>query len=207
VSNVAEEKNIAEEQAKQATDHPDQTENKQTEETIETVFAESEGVEDAQNSTESELEAAKSKIAELEAKLEEADNRYLRLQADFENFRRRSRLDLEASQKYRAQSLVTDLLPVIDNFERGLNLEADNEQAKSLLQGMEMVYRSLLDALKKEGVEPIEAVGKEFDPNLHHAVMQVEDENYGSNIVVEELQKGYMLKDRVIRPSMVKVNQ
>ena len=73
-------------------------------------------------------------------------------------------------------------------------MEADNEQAKSLLQGMEMVYRSLIDALKKEGVEQIEAVGKEFDPHLHQAVMQVEDENFGSNIVVEEFQKGYMLR-------------
>jgi molecular chaperone GrpE len=86
-------------------------------------------------------------------------------------------------------------------------MDADNEQTKSLLQGMEMVYRSLIDALKKEGVEPIEAVGKDFDPHLHQAVMQGEDENYGSNIVTEEFQRGYMLKDRVIRPSMVKVNQ
>ena len=86
-------------------------------------------------------------------------------------------------------------------------MEADNEQAKSLLQGMEMVYRGLLDALKKEGAEQIEAVGKEFDPHLHQAIMQVEDENFGSNIVVEEFQKGYILKDRVIRPAMVKVNQ
>ncbi|MDE3839669.1 nucleotide exchange factor GrpE [Bacillus methanolicus] len=204
---MTEEKNIAEEKTKQTTDHHDPAEESLTEETIEPVFAENEAEEALDESKENELEAANAKIAELEAKLEEASNRYLRLQADFENFRRRSRMDLEASQKYRAQSLVTDLLPVIDNFERGLKLEVDNEQAKSLLQGMEMVYRSLLDALKKEGVEPIEAVGKEFDPNLHHAVMQVEDENYDSNIVVEEFQKGYMLKDRVIRPSMVKVNQ
>ncbi|MEC4587403.1 nucleotide exchange factor GrpE, partial [Bacillus safensis] len=86
-------------------------------------------------------------------------------------------------------------------------IDPDNEQTKSLLEGMQMVYRQLVEALKNEGVEPIEAVGKEFDPNLHQAVMQVEDENYDSNIVVEELQKGYKLKDRVIRPSMVKVNQ
>lgn len=205
---MTEEKNIAEEQTKETTDHLDQTEEDQTEKTIEPVFAEDEAEEETLNEDkENELNAANAKIAELEAKLEEADNRYLRLQADFENFRRRSRMDLEAVEKYRAQSLVTDLLPIIDNFERGLKLEVDNEQAKSLLQGMEMVYRSLLDALKKEGVEPIEAVGKEFDPNLHHAVMQVEDENYDSNIVVEEFQKGYMLKDRVIRPSMVKVTQ
>lgn len=154
-----------------------------------------------------EGDQAQTRIAELEAKLEEAENRYLRLQADFDNFRRRSRLDLEASAKYRAQSLISDLLPAIDNFDRALKMGVDNEHAQSLLQGMEMVYRGLLDALKKEGVEPIEAVGKEFDPNLHQAVMQDNDENFDSNIVVEEFQKGYMLKDRVIRPSMVKVNQ
>lgn len=98
-------------------------------------------------------------------------------------------------------------IPALDSFERALQVEADNEQTKSLLQGMEMVHRQLVEALKKEGVEAIEAVGQEFDPNLHQAVMQAEDENYGSNIVVEEMQKGYKLKDRVIRPSMVKVNQ
>jgi molecular chaperone GrpE len=146
-------------------------------------------------------------IQVLKDKLEEADNRYLRLQADFDNFRRRTRLDLEASEKYRAQKLITDLLPALDNFERAMQVEADNEQTKALLQGMDMVYRNLVDALKKEGVEPIEAVGKEFDPHQHQAVMQGEDENFGSNIVTDEFQKGYLLKDRVIRPSMVKVNQ
>ncbi len=146
-------------------------------------------------------------IEELKNKLEEADNRYLRLQADFDNFRRRTRLDQEASEKYRAQKLIADLLPALDNFERALKVEADNEQTKSLLQGMDMVYRGMADALKKEGVEPIEAVGKEFDPHLHQAVMQGEDDNFGSNIITDEFQKGYLLKDRVIRPSMVKVNQ
>ena len=147
------------------------------------------------------------KISELEEKLEEAENRYLRLQADFNNFRRRSRMDLEAGAKYRAQSLVTDLLPAIDNFERALKMEAASEEAKSMQQGMEMVHRSILEALKKEGVEPIEAVGKEFDPTYHQAVMQEQDDKYDSNIVIEEFQKGYKLKDRVLRPSMVKVNQ
>jgi molecular chaperone GrpE len=144
---------------------------------------------------------------ELKAKIEEAENRILRLQADYENSRRRAKLDLAATEKYKSQSLITGLLPAIDNFERALQIEADNEQTKSVLQGVEMVYRSLLDALKAEGAEQIEAVGKEFDPNLHQAIMQVEDANFDSNIVVEELQKGYILKDRVIRPSMVKVNQ
>ena len=154
-----------------------------------------------------ELEALNKKNAELEAKLEEAENRILRIQADFENSRRRARLDLAAAEKYRAQSLLTDLLSTLDNFERALKTEADNEQAKSILQGMEMVYRGLLDAMKKEGLEQIEAVGQEFDPNFHQAVMQAEDPNFDSNIVVDEFQKGYILKDRVIRPSMVKVNQ
>lgn len=180
--------------------------------TIETEQVNNEAVEETvaeeiANQEETEVELLKKENEELKGKLEEAENRILRLQADFENSRRRARLDLEATEKYRAQSLITGLLPAIDNFERALQLEADNEQAKSLLQGVEMVYRSLLDALKAEGAEQIEAVGKEFDPHIHQAVMQVEDENFDSNIVIEELQKGYILKDRVIRPSMVKVNQ
>ena len=173
-----------------------------TNEEAEMVFAE------AEDSKEDSKEIDYStEIQTLTSKLEEADNRYLRLQADFDNFRRRTRLDIEAGEKYRAQKLAIELLPALDNFERALNIEADNEQSKSLLQGMEMVYRGLVEALKNEGVEAIEAVGKEFDPNFHQAVMTGEDENYGSNIVIEEFQKGYMLKDRVIRPSMVKVNQ
>ncbi|WP_040207930.1 nucleotide exchange factor GrpE [Neobacillus jeddahensis] len=171
---------------------------------IEPVFDEGESThqDDADPTNEQRLE-----LQLLKDKLEEADNRYLRLQADFDNFRRRTRLDLEASEKYRAQKLITDLLPALDNFERAMKVEVDNEQTKSLLQGMDMVYRGLVDALTKEGVELIEAVGKEFDPHLHQAVMQGEDANYGSNIVTDEFQKGYLLKDRVIRPAMVKVNQ
>ncbi|MBS8264965.1 nucleotide exchange factor GrpE [Mesobacillus boroniphilus] len=184
--------------------------NSQTEEeTVEEVFAENEASDKTEEmpAQEEEQDPMERKVAELEGKLEEAENRYLRLQADFDNFRRRSRIELEASAKYRAQSIITDLLPAIDNFERALKMDVDNEQAKSLKQGVEMVYRSLLDALKNEGVEVIEAVGKEFDPHLHQAVMQAEDENFGPNIVVEEFQKGYILKDRIIRPTMVKVNQ
>jgi molecular chaperone GrpE len=173
-----------------------------TNEEVETVFAEA--GDSNEDSTDVDYAA---EIQNLTSKLEEADNRYLRLQADFDNFRRRTRLDIEAGEKYKAQKLVTELLPALDNFERALQIEADNEQSRTLLQGMEMVYRSLVEALKKEGVEPIEAVGKEFDPNFHQAVMQGEDENFGSNIVSAEFQKGYMLKDRVIRPSMVQVNQ
>lgn len=173
------------------------------------VILETEDVAEGQNenSAAEQLMALEEKNAELEKKLEEADNRHLRLQADFDNFRRRTRLEAEASEKYRAQKLIIDILPAVDNFERALKTETEDEQSKALLQGMEMVYRSLLDALEKEGLQPIEAVGQEFDPHLHQAVMQGEDENFASNIIIEEFQKGYVLKDRVIRPSMVKVNQ
>ncbi|SFC37882.1 molecular chaperone GrpE [Bacillus sp. OV322] len=169
------------------------------------IFAEGD-VQDENPQASEETTDSSAKIAELEAKIEEMENRYLRLQADFDNSRRRSKLDFEAAQKYRAQNLASELLQALDNFERAIKVEADNEQTKSLLQGMDMVHKGILAALKKEGVEPIESVGKEFDPHLHQAVMQVEDENFGSNVVVEEFQKGYMLKDRVLRPAMVKVN-
>ncbi|ASB94114.1 nucleotide exchange factor GrpE [Bacillus subtilis] len=176
-------------------------------ETEEQEIIEEQAAADEQQEETNESELLQNQINELQGLLEEKENKLLRVQADFENYKRRSRLEMEASQKYRSQNIVTDLLPALDSFERALQVEADNEQTKSLLQGMEMVHRQLVEALKKEGVEAIEAVGQEFDPNLHQAVMQAEDENYGSNIVVEEMQKGYKLKDRVIRPSMVKVNQ
>ena len=154
-----------------------------------------------------EVSPERLEIQRLQQELDDRQNRLLRLQADLENYRRRVRLDQEAAAKYRAQSLIENILPALDNFDRALNIEAKEEETKQLLKGVEMVYRQLLDALKTEGLEVIEAAGKEFDPNFHQAVMQVEDSNYDSNIVVDELQKGYMLKDRVIRPTMVKVNQ
>ncbi|RGO22405.1 nucleotide exchange factor GrpE [Bacillus cereus] len=165
--------------------------------------------EDSEETVEEKSEAAllQEKVDELQAKLTETEGRMLRLQADFENYKRRVQMDKQAAEKYRAQSLVSDILPALDNFERAMQVEATDEQMKSLLQGMEMVYRQLLEVMTKEGVEAIEAVGKQFDPHEHQAVMQVEDSEFESNAVVEEFQKGYKLKDRVIRPSMVKVNQ
>ncbi|MER2140081.1 MAG: nucleotide exchange factor GrpE [Priestia megaterium] len=166
---------------------------------------------DAAEATEAEVSEEVNPLQQendqLKQQLEEEENRYLRLQADFDNFRRRSRLDAEAAQKYRAQSLVSDILPALDNFERALQVNTADEQTKSVLQGVEMVYRQLVEALQKEGVEAIESVGKTFVPYEHQAVMQVEDDEYEPNTVVEELQKGYKLKDKIIRPAMVKVNQ
>lgn len=174
----------------------------QTEESITAENSEETVVEEK-----SEAALLQEKVDGLQAKLTETEGRTLRLQADFENYKRRVQLDKQAAEKYRSQSLVSDILPALDNFERAMQVEASDEQMKSLLQGMEMVYRQLLEALTKEGVEAIEAVGKQFDPHEHQAVMQVEDSEFESNAVVEEFQKGYKLKDRVIRPSMVKVNQ
>ncbi|WP_356948183.1 nucleotide exchange factor GrpE [Fictibacillus fluitans] len=155
----------------------------------------------------SEAAVEDSRISELEASLTDTENRLLRVQADFENFKRRTREDQAAQLKYKSQSLITQLLPALDNFERAMDVKVEDPQASSVLQGVEMVYRQLLEALKSEGLEVIDSEGAVFDPNLHQAVMQVQDEEYESNVVVETLQKGYKLKDRVIRPAMVKVNQ
>jgi molecular chaperone GrpE len=192
---VTNEKNVAEQE--------------ETLDTIENVESDAEIIDadDVQVEETEEVDESAVKMAELQAKLDETENKMLRAQADFDNFRRRARLDQEAAQKYRAQSLVSEILPALDNFERALQIEASNDQTKSLLQGMNMVYNQLVQALQNEGVETIKSVGEQFDPHLHQAVMQVEDENYDSNTVIEELQKGYKLKDRVIRPAMVKVNQ
>ncbi|WP_280768516.1 nucleotide exchange factor GrpE [Salipaludibacillus daqingensis] len=155
---------------------------------------------------EPEDESSSTVQQELEQKLEETTNRMLRLQADYDNFRRRTQQEKESAAKYRSQSLAESLLPALDNFERGMKIDAQSDETKSLLQGMEMVYRQMKEALKNEGIEAIDSVGQPFDPHVHQAVMQVESDEYEPNVVVEEMQKGYMLKDRVIRPAMVKVN-
>ncbi|MDM5249334.1 MULTISPECIES: nucleotide exchange factor GrpE [unclassified Lysinibacillus] len=152
-------------------------------------------------------EQYEAKLAELQAKLADEENRHLRLRADFDNIRRRNQLDREAAEKYRAQSLLSDLLPVIDNFERALQVEATSEETASIVKGIEMVYRSLLEATEKEGLQIIKAEGEQFDPNVHQAVMQEQDSEKETGVVVRELQKGYMLKDRVLRPTMVSVNE
>lgn len=148
-------------------------------------------------------------IQELEDLQEEYDkiyDRLLRVQAEYDNFKRRTQKEKESASKYKAQDLAEDLLTVLDNFDRALEQEV-NEETKGFKDGVEMVYRQLVDALKAHGVEEIEALGEPFDPNMHHAVMQDEDDSKPENIILEEMQKGYLLKDRVIRPAMVKVNK
>ncbi|OXS68133.1 nucleotide exchange factor GrpE [Lysinibacillus sp. KCTC 33748] len=152
-------------------------------------------------------EQYEAKLAELQAKLDDEENRHIRLRADFDNIRRRNQLDREAAEKYRAQTLLSDLLPVIDNFERALQVEATSEETASIVKGIEMVYRSLIEATEKEGLQIIKAEGEQFDPNVHQAVMQEQDSEKETGVVLRELQKGYILKDRVLRPTMVSVNE
>lgn len=177
---------------------------KVTEETVEEVV---ESTEETAVDSEEVVEETVDPIVELEAKLAAEEERYLRLRADFDNMKRRSQLDREAQAKFRAQSLLTDLLPVIDNFERALLVEATSEDALNMKKGIEMVYRSLVAATEKEGLEVIATEGETFDPNIHQAVMQESDSEKESGIVLQELQRGYQLKDRVLRPAMVKVNE
>lgn len=164
----------------------------------------SEVQEEIELSVEEQYEA---KLAELQAKLDDEENRHLRLRADFDNMRRRQQLDREAAEKYRAQNLLSDLLPVLDNFERALQVETTSEETASIIKGIEMVYRSLLEATEKEGLQVIKAEGEQFDPNIHQAVMQEQDSEKETGVVLRELQKGYILKDRVLRPTMVSVNE
>jgi molecular chaperone GrpE len=154
-------------------------------------------------------QAADDLAAEVErwkAAAEEHHNRYLRAMADMENMRKRMRKEQEDLVQYASLKVITELLPALDNFERALAADRESLTVDSLLQGVGMVYRQMVQVFEKEGLTPIEAAGKPFDPHQHQAVMQVEDANYESGVVVEELQKGYLFKDRVVRPAMVKVN-
>jgi molecular chaperone GrpE len=143
---------------------------------------------------------------DLKQQAEENQNRLLRSQADFDNFRRRSRQEREDLIKYASSKLIESLLPAFDNLERALQSSRQNPDFESLVKGLEMVFRQMEQTLSQEGLETIEAVGQPFDPELHQAVMQEEVEGAESGIVVEELQKGFKLKDKVLRPSMVKVS-
>lgn len=144
-------------------------------------------------------------LEEANNKLKEANDKYARLFAEFDNFRKRS--EKEKSQRYDfgAKDMVERILPVIDNFERGLAAVPEDKSEDSFVTGMQLTYKQLLKTLEDAGVKPIEAVGQEFNPDFHNAVMHVDDPEAGDNVVVEEFQKGYMYKDHVVRYSMVKV--
>ena len=189
-------------------------ENITSEEEVTTNTAEVEDVkvEDETEATEGEEKDCKKKCKckkdkkdKKDEQIAELTDKMMRTMAEFDNFRKRSEREKSQMFEVGAKSVVEKILPVIDNFERGLASVPEAEKGNGFVQGMEQIYKQFMTSLEAVGVTPIEAVGKEFDPNFHNAVMHAEDENFGENIVSEELQKGYMYKDSVVRHSMVKV--
>lgn len=147
----------------------------------------------------------KNKKDKKDEKIEELTDRVTRQMAEFDNFRKRTEKEKAHMYEIGAKDVIEKLLPVVDNFERGLAAIPEEEKSNPYLEGMDKIYKQLMITLEGIGVKPIEAVGQEFSPDFHNAVMHVEDEEVGENIVVEEFQKGYMYRDSVVRHSMVKV--
>lgn len=177
------------------------------EETAEETSAEETG-ENASGKEESEKGGffkKKEKKDKKDQQIEELTDRVRRQMAEFDNFRKRT--EKEKSQMFEtgAKSIVEKILPVVDNFERGLAAIPEEEKGSAFAEGMEKIYKQMMTMLEEAGVKAIETEGKEFDPNLHNAVMHIDDENLGENIVVEEFQKGYMYRESIVRHSMVKV--
>lgn len=160
--------------------------------------------ESAQEGTEAEV--LDPEVAKFKALAEENEKRYLRTQADFDNFRRRTQKEKEDLAKYATTKLITELVPVIDNFERAMSTADSNTDADSFIKGVNMIFRQLEGVLGAEGLTVMNTVGEPFNPEFHQAIMQVESDEYEEGIVVEEVQKGYMIKDKVLRPAMVKVS-
>ena len=179
-----------------------EAEAEETEETSEETGSE-EAKEDAEKKTGKKLFGKKKD--KKDEKIEELTDKLTRQMAEFDNFRKRT--EKEKSQMYEvgAKDIIEKILPVVDNFERGLDAVKEEDKEDPFVQGMEKVYKHLVTTLEGIEVKPIEAVGQTFDPNFHNAVMHVEDENFGENIVAEEFQKGYTYRDSVVRHSMVKV--
>jgi len=144
-------------------------------------------------------------LSAKDQKIEELTDRIVRTMAEFDNFRKRSDKEKGAMFDLGAKNVIEKLLPVVDNFERGLGAVSEEEKNSAFVKGIEMIYKQLITVLEEIGVKPIDAVGKEFDPNIHNAVMHGEDDTMEANIVSEEFQKGYMYRDMVVRHSMVKV--
>ena len=184
----------------------------------ETVETQEETVEEAvtEEVTEESMEEAstekkgffkkKEKKDKKDEKIEELNDRLIRQMAEFDNFRKRSEREKSQMFEIGAKDIVEKILPVVDNMERGLaTVSAEEMESNAFAQGMEKVYKHFMTVLEQAGVKPIEALGTEFNPDFHNAVMHVEDETVGENIVVEEFQKGYMYRESVVRHSMVKV--
>ncbi len=173
--------------------------------------AEAEKAEDASSKKETRKEKKEKKKEEKEKKdkkdeqIEELKDRVTRQMAEFENFRKRTEKEKSQMFEVGVKTMVEKILPVVDNFERGLAQVPEDKKNDSFVEGMNMIYKQMMTAFDEIGVKPIEAVGKEFDPNLHNAVMHVDDDTLPENSIVEEFQKGYIYHDQVVRHSMVKV--
>ena len=168
-------------------------------------MTEGSGEEDASKNEKRKLFGKKNKKDKKDEKIEELTDRLTRQMAEFDNFRKRT--EKEKSQMYEigAKDIIEKILPIVDNFERGLGSMNEEEKATPFAEGMEKIYKQLMTTLESLGVKPIDAVGQEFNPDFHNAVMHVEDEELDENIIAEEFQKGYMYRDSVVRDSMVKV--
>lgn len=181
------------------------------EETAEPI-ASSEGAEEGEaTASKADKKASKKKLKAdkkqdaLKEKIEELEDRVKRQMAEFDNFRKRTEKEKTAMFETGAKSVIEKILPVVDNFERGLATVPEEEKNSPFAEGMEMIYKQLISELEKMEVKPIPAVGEEFNPEFHNAVMQVESEEYESGVIAQELQKGYTYRDSVVRHSMVAV--
>ena len=166
-----------------------------------------EAVDQENEKKETEEVAVEEQLKALEEEVNTWKTDYYKVFADMENLKRRLQNEHANTMKFMMQSFIEQLLPVVDNFERSLTIENPSEEIKNFLKGYEMIYNQLMQVLQSRGVEVIKTEGEEFDPNFHQAVMTVKDDNFKSNMIVEELQRGYKLKDRVIRASLVKVSE
>ena len=182
----------------------------ESEESVEDSAQEEDTKEAKETSKESKKEKKKKEKTDkkqevLKEKIDELEDRVKRQMAEFDNFRKRTEKEKSAMFETGAKSVIEKILPVVDNFERGLASVPEEEKGGAFAQGMEMIYKQLMTELEAINVKPIEAVGQEFNPDFHNAVMQVESEEYESGIVAQELQKGYTYRDSVVRHSMVAV--
>lgn len=181
----------------------ERAEQEETAQSVEEEVAQNDAEPSADTDDEAEEEHEENPVAVLEAELKEKSDRILRLQADFENFRRRTAKEKEELTAVITQNMLTDLLPLLDNFERAMMVEQTDIEA--FQKGMEMIFTQLREVMEKHGLEKIEAEGQVFDPNLHQAVMRVEIPDVEDGMITQVLQQGYRAKGRVIRPSMVQV--
>ncbi|GGI40106.1 nucleotide exchange factor GrpE [Mammaliicoccus stepanovicii] len=157
--------------------------------------------------TEKFVEIPEAELEQLKQKANDEEEKYLRLYAEFENYKRRMKQEASIMKEYQAQSVLNDVLPALDNMDRALQQDGESEDFVTFKKGVQMVYDNLLKALESNGLEEIVSINEAFDPNVHQAVMQDNNPDFESGVITEELQKGFKLKDRVLRPAMVKVNE